>query len=168
MSWTPLLLPLPGFNAFVNGGTYLVVHYEVMNQVTDDELAAILGHEIGHVAANHVYEGMTYQAVAALTKSHSAKREGFRTAYTHENEKEADEIGILYAALAGFDPFAASRIWARMFKETGNDIENFVHDHPINSERETETRKIGAKVYTYYQAGKQNPDFERILVSNAL
>ena len=56
-NWKIVLLPEDGFNAFVTGGTYVAVYQGLMDEVRDDAaVAAVIGHEIGHVAANHVFE----------------------------------------------------------------------------------------------------------------
>lgn len=167
--WTPILLDRTEFNAYTTGGTYIVVFNGLMKELSDDELAAIVAHEIAHTIANHISEKQAHNVVSILTSSKSVYREGFQAAFTYDQEKEADMIGVLYAALAGYDPYAASRIWDDMFRKYGNmGARLFFQDHPVHSERSQETRRIAENVYSYYTPGKQNPNFEELLVSNAL
>lgn len=167
--WRPVLIDQPSFNAFTTGGTYIVVHSGLMNDLTDDaELATVLGHEIAHTVANHVFEGQTHRMAALLAGSEAARSTGYNAAFTHEAEIEADKVGILYAALAGFDPYAASRIWERQYRKEGSARGLFFHDHPVNAERATLTRKVADKVKVYYREGQQNRDYAALLDSNVL
>lgn len=166
--WQPLLIDRDSFNAFTTGGTYIVVHLELMKQLNDDEVAAVVGHEIAHTVANHVAERQTHQQLSALTSSSAVRRQGYQAAFTHEREREADRIAILYSALAGFDPYAASRIWARQYESEGNARSLFAHDHPVNAERAAETRQIADQVRQYYRPGQVNPQAASLLNENVL
>lgn len=167
--WQPILLDQDSFNAFTTGGTYIVVHRGLLAQVkSDDELAAVLGHEIAHTVANHVFERQSHAQITALAGSRSARQGVYQAAFTHESEREADRIGILYSALAGFDPMAASHIWARQFRLEGNARALFAHDHPVNAERQQDTAKVASAVARYYLPGRQNPDYAALLENNVL
>lgn len=167
--WQPILIDRDSFNAFTTGGTYIVVHLGLMNQLkSDDEVAAVVGHEIAHTVANHVFERQTHQMFSTLAGSSSARRSGYQAAFTHENEREADRIGILYAALAGFDPYAAARIWQRQYQAEGNARALFFHDHPVNAERAAENRRVADKVKPYYRKGVEHPQAASLLHNNVL
>ena len=167
--WRPILIDKSSFNAFTTGGTYIVVHLGLMEQLSDDaELAAVLGHEIAHTVANHVFERQTHQTAALIAGSEAARQGGYQAAFTHEREIEADEVGILYSALAGFDPYAASRIWERQYRKEGSARGLFFHDHPVNPERALLTRRVADKVKAYYRKGQQNPNYAALLESNVL
>ena len=167
--WKPMLIKRDTFNAFTTGGTYIVVHSELMNKLkSDDELAAVIGHEIAHTVANHVYERQSHAQISALAGSNSARRSGYKAAFTHENEREADRIGILYSALAGYDPLAASRIWQRKYAAEGNARALFHHDHPVNAERYKEAKRMGEAVLPYYRKGYVNPKAASLLDNNVL
>lgn len=162
-SWTVILLPDSEFNAFVMGGTQMFFFKGALDQTkSDDEVAAIIGHEIAHVAANHVYEQQTYTMAARLQGSKSAARSSFQSAFTYKNEEEADEIGVLYATLAGYDPYAASRLWQRMYDSQG-DFSAMLIDHPINSARSATSRALADRYKQYYIKGRVNPDHAAIL-----
>lgn len=167
--WLPILIDNSSFNAFTTGGTYIVVHSGLMRDLKSDaELAAVLGHEVAHTVANHVFERKTHQTAALIAGSEAARQGGYQAAFTHESEIEADRIGILYAALAGFDPYAASRIWERQYKKEGSARGLFFHDHPVNPERAVLTRNAASKVKSYYRNGRQNPQSAALLNNNAL
>ncbi|UTW05449.1 M48 family metallopeptidase [Amphritea atlantica] len=165
--WQPVLIDRDSFNAFTTGGTYIVVHRGLMQQLDDDEVAAVVGHEIAHTVANHAGERQTTQQISTLASS-AARKQGYQAAYTHELEREADRIGVLYAALAGFDPYAATGIWQRQYRQEGNARSLFAHDHPVNAERAAETRALADRVKPYYQAGKINPDAAALRDNNSL
>jgi len=167
--WQPILIKRDSFNAFTTGGTYIVVHSGLMNTLKDDsELAAVIGHEIAHTVANHVFERQTHAQISALAGSNSARRSGYQAAFTHESEEEADKIGILYSALAGYDPMAASRIWQRKYTAQGNARALFHHSHPVNAERYQQTLNSGKAVLQYYRKGQINPQAAQILDNNVL
>ncbi|MEH6578850.1 MAG: M48 family metallopeptidase [Amphritea sp.] len=166
--WQPILIDRDSFNAFTTGGTYIVVHRQLMKQLNDAEVAAVIGHEVAHTVANHAAERQTHQQLSTLTSSNAVRRKGYQAAFTHEREREADKIAILYSALAGFDPYAASRIWARQYEKEGNARSLFAHDHPVNAERAAETRKLAGLVKGYYTPGKVNPNAAALLNNNAL
>lgn len=166
--WTLILIDDDSFNAFVTGGTYIVVHSGLENQLTDDsEIAAVIGHEFAHVVANHMGERQAHHKLASLAGSKSASRASFKTAYTHENEEEADEIGILYASLSGYDPYAAHRLWNKKYQQEGDYASSFV-SHPVNSERAKKTQMTAKDVARYYVPGEINPAHEEIIKTNSL
>lgn len=91
--WQPILIDRDSFNAFTTGGTYIVVHRGLMQQLNDDEVAAVIGHEIAHTVANHVGERQTSQQLSLLASS-AARQQGYQAAFTHELEREVDRIGV--------------------------------------------------------------------------
>jgi hypothetical protein len=164
--WQVVLVPVDSFNAFVTGGTYVVVHQGLMTQTkSDDEIASVIGHEIAHIAANHVYEYQSHLTTAALAGSNSAKRGSFQASFTNKNEEEADSVGLLYTALAGYNPEASVDLWKRLAADQGYGAA-FFRTHPIPNERAARIQQL-AGVYKKYQiAGKVNPDAAAILQSN--
>ena len=108
---------LPGGYVFVNDGL-------IKRTESDDELAAVLAHELAHIAARHAvkrYEtslGAQLVQLASLTASRqgevtrgvSIAIQATRLAYAREDELEADRLGVKYLKAAGFDPTAALRM----------------------------------------------------------
>ena len=161
--WYLILIDDSEFNAAVSGGTVLFINRGAMAMHSDDEIAAIMGHEIAHVALNHVFENISHLETASIIGSQSVKREWFQTAFGHNHEIEADYYGLLYAALAGYNPYAAPELWNKKLHEYGDG--GFMRSHPANSERMQLTKNAAKKWYPYYTAGRQNPDFAKILES---
>lgn len=166
--WQLVFTPSSQFNAFVTGGTYIVVHQGLLDGLeTDDEIAAVLGHEMAHVAAGHIFERQAHQNILALTGKKSIKQEGYTEAFTSINEQEADRVGILYAALAGYDPYAASNVWTR-FAAKSETQWSYFRDHPADNERAVQTKETASKVADYYTAGELNPQHAELLGCNSL
>jgi len=165
--WSVIMLPDSSFNAWTTGGTAIVVNYGTMKQSTDAELAAIIGHEIAHVTSGHVFERSGLKTLGSLAGSKAIKTKEFSTAYTHEMEEEADEIGILYAALAGYDPYAAPKLWLNDYKQDGT-YGRYMSNHPISTERYQNTKRVADKVQSYYVPGRVNPAYKAVLNNNTL
>ena len=165
-SWQVVLLPEDSFNAFVTGGTYIAVHKGLMDEVPDDAaIAAVIGHEIGHVAANHVFERQ--QLISGLVEYAVTKtrQPGSAYAYSALNETEADKIGILYAALSGYSPYAVSDLWGKMSRKHGNDWSWF-RTHPSSSDRTQTTWKMAETAERYYRPGRKNPNHRKLVRCN--
>ena len=124
----------------------------------DDELAAVLAHEVAHVTCRHSTEAMTSQlpiqlilgglALYAEIKDNKdlamAAETGFLvynglivTKYSRTDEAEADKVGMLYMARAGYDPRAAVRVWKRCVEKEGSTpgVLNIFSTHPSNEDR---------------------------------
>jgi hypothetical protein len=167
-NWSVYMIPDESFNAFTTGGSIVVVHYGLMQALdSDDAVAAVIGHEIAHVSAGHVFEAKGDQLAAMITGSKSARTNAYQAGYSTNNEKEADEIGILYAALAGYNPYAASDVWRQMYEQHGQDAQ-FYATHPHTRDRAQQTQAIAQKAEQYYMQGRINPNAESILNGNAL
>lgn len=158
--WEVLLLPDDNFNAFVTGGTYVAVFKGLMDQVPDDAaVAAVLGHEIGHVTANHVFEreSSLFNLLDGQT--------GLDFAYGALQEEEADKIGAVYAALAGYDPRSISKVWAAF---AGSNQWSWFRTHPASDDRARATRILGERASEYYIPGAINPDHGQLARCNSL
>ncbi len=130
----------------------------------DDELAAVLAHEIAHVTCRHVTErlskgktteiiagtlgtvaaGMGYGDVYDVAQNvFSLSSVIWIPAYSRKDEAEADRVGMRYLANAGYDPRAAVRIWSRAAKETGQQSgDSIFSSHPSNRNREAALRAL--------------------------
>lgn len=164
--WDVLLLPEDGFNAFVTGGTRIAVFQGLMEKVQDDAaVAAVIGHEIGHVTANHVFEQQ--QLMIALVERALEKEPGAGAgfAYSTLNENEADKIGVVYTALAGYDPYSVSDLWGRLARQYKDDWSWF-RTHPASSDRARTTRTMADRAKQYYLPGRLNPDHYRLARCN--
>lgn len=157
-SWEFNLVQDNNVNAFCMPGGKIVV-YEGLLPVTQDEasLAVVLGHEIAHAVAKHSAEQMSKQikqqygmqigsAIAsAIGVGQTAQSVGqlivqqglqFRNlSYSRDHETEADRMGLIFAAMAGYDPNVAVTFWQRMAANSGNNTAEFLSDHPSDATR---------------------------------
>ena len=163
-------------NAFCMPGGKIVV-YEGMLPITQDEagLAIVLGHEIAHAVAKHSAEQLskqTRQQYAAqiggsvLTQVANAKglgnyaslidmvaQTGFNFAnlkYSRDNETEADRLGLIFAAMAGYDPQLAIPFWQRMAASSTTSTSEIFSDHPSDEKRIAELQKRIPEALKYY------------------
>ncbi len=142
-------------NAFaLPGGKVGIYTGLLMLAESDDEIAIVMGHEIGHVTARHGAERMTDGVIVAGvglvldsatkdSKNHDLFLAGYglaagggMLAFSRKHESEADFIGIRYAAKAGYDPRAAITFWQKMAKEgSGPKMPAFLSTHPSHDRR---------------------------------
>jgi predicted Zn-dependent protease len=163
-------------NAFAMAGGKMAIYtgfWEKLN-ATDDEIAAVMGHEIGHALASHTRERMsmamgvgvasTVAAVAISSRDgrnldqnaallQTAAALAITLPNSRESELEADQIGIELAARAGFDPRAAVTLWEKMAKE-GRAPPEFLSTHPSPENRKQRLEELAARVEPYYLAAK--------------
>jgi predicted Zn-dependent protease len=151
MEWTWTVVDDPKtVNAWMVPGGRAAVYTGMIDFArSDDELAVVMGHEACHAIARHgtervsrgVLVGAGVQTVGAAT-GNGAAAQGAATAATllvelphsRDQEIEADEMGLLTAAQAGYDPRTAIDLWRRMQSQNGGSIE-FLSTHPSESTR---------------------------------
>jgi len=137
-------------NAFTTPGGYIYINSGLIEKATDDELACVVGHEIGHVAARHIakklqakmgYDILMNIAVRkgggrGLQKAASLSYDLVMLGYSREDEFLADRLGVKYAYKAGYDPYAMITFLEKMKKAKGKEIGFvFLRSHPYTSER---------------------------------
>lgn len=174
-SWEFNLVQDQSVNAFCMPGGKIVV-YEGLLPVTKDEasLAIVLGHEIAHAVAKHSAEQMSKQiknqygteilgqvlnaagvssGTAQLAQIIAQKGLQFRSLkYSRDNESEADRMGLIFAAMAGYDPNVAVSFWQRMAQMTGNSNQSDVFsDHPSDAKRIAAIKQELPEALTYYK-----------------
>lgn len=163
-------------NAFALPGGKVGVYSGLLNLAdSDDQLAIVMGHEIGHVTARHGAQRVTEGALVALagvvldaaTKdkgSHDALLVGYGLvaggsvlAFSRSHESEADYIGIRYAAKAGYDPRAAVGFWQKMAdtKEETGGLAVLLRTHPLTVTRIGDLQKWMPETLPLYEAAKQ-------------
>ncbi len=161
-------------NAFALPGGKMGVHSGMLKTAkTPDQLAAVLGHEVGHVIARHgnerVSANMASQAglqVAAIMAGSSAKKQaalaalgvgiqvGVLLPYSRTHESEADLIGLDLMAKAGFDPRESVKLWENMAKEAGKSPPEFLSTHPAHETRIKQLKKRMPKAMKLYEQAK--------------
>lgn len=151
LNWEFAVIHSPEVNAFVVPGGKVVVYTGLLRLLrTDDELAAVIAHEAGHVLARHVAERLTQGSVVELVRIIAYWAFGLPIPSgplaaviflpnSRKAETEADVIGVQLAARACFDPSAAvdvfSKLGAEEAKHGGNAIPAVLRTHPVSSDR---------------------------------
>ena len=141
------------FNAFAIPGGFIYVNAGLMDATTDDELACVLGHEIGHVAARHsvkkIQANLGYQIVMSIALGLSGQQTMGKAmdivfdlaslGYSRKDESLADKLAVKYARNAGFDPHGMITFFRKLEKEAekkgGNLHIEFLSSHPNLEER---------------------------------
>jgi len=173
-AWEVNVLTSPEVNAWCMPGGKMAVYTGLIEklQITDDELAAVLGHEIAHALREHARERASEQAVAGTVISVGAAlmglgdlgQKGAEFAYmgllglpnSRRHETEADRVGVELAARAGYDPRAAVTLWQKMGQLGGGEPLKFLSTHPSQSDRLSDLTVYSQRVMPLYeQARKQ-------------
>ena len=154
-----------------------VVFYTGILPITLDEtgMAVVMGHEIAHAIARHgnerMSQGLITQAggiglsVLLSTKPKEAQ-DLFMGAYgvgtglgslklSRNHESEADKMGLIFMAMAGYDPDEAVNFWARMKQNGGNKPPEFLSTHPHEDTRIEDIKASLPEARIYYQKAKK-------------
>ena len=173
-NWTFNLVENKEANAWCMPGGLICV-YEGILPLTQDEpsLAIVLGHEIAHAVARHSAEQMSTQikqqygmqigaavlggmGVGSNTSSiiQAIAAQGFNfknLSYSRNHESEADHMGLIFAAMAGYDPQVAVAFWQRMAAASNNQRSEFLSDHPSDATRIKQIQGWMPEALKYYK-----------------
>ncbi len=186
-SWEFNLVKSKDVNAFCMPGGKIVV-YEGLLPITQNEtgLAIVMGHEVAHAVAKHANERISQQMAlqyggqiaGGLLGNNAAAQQigglvfgigsqlGVMLPYSRKHEYEADELGMIFMAMAGYDPRAAESFWLRMSQAGGNSGPEFMSTHPSDQNRINKIREKMPEALKYYQgAGVQNKTQQKIKTS---
>ncbi len=170
--WEVHVITLDEVNAWCMPHGKIAVYTGLLQKIqpTDDELAAVLGHEMGHALREHTREQISQQmgtqAVLGIAGSlfglgQTAQNLGNMVANvtltlpkSRTDETEADRIGVELAARAGYDPHAALSLWEKMEKLGGSQPPQFLSTHPSNETRLADLKQYAEKVMPLYTAAK--------------
>ena len=163
-------------NAFCMPGGKIVV-YEGLLPVTQTEaaLAIVLGHEIAHAVAYHSSEQFvkaqrtqmigqginvigsmvtgtnTSATVSTISQLYGLGSQMATLKYSRDNETEADRIGLIFAAMAGYDPNVAVSFWQRMASSSNNSTPTWLSTHPSDAQRIANIQKCLPEALKYYK-----------------
>jgi predicted Zn-dependent protease len=160
-------------NAFCLPGGKMAIYTGIIEKIkaTDDEIAQIMGHEIGHALANHGAEKMSRGMigdifVAAIAGNNQNRQQtanllnqmGWMLPNSREAETEADRIGIELAARAGYDPAAGAKLWKKMQEASGEKGRfDFLSTHPASEKRMEYLASLEPHMRPLYAEAVRNP-----------
>lgn len=159
-------------NAFCLPGGKVAVYTGIMNLAEHENgLAVIVAHEVAHAIANHGGERMSQMILAqfgqkslseAMEESSQSTKEflnlayglgtnlGIILPYSRLHENEADHIGLILMAKAGYDPHSAIDFWKKMQEKNGANAPEFLSTHPIAQSRIDNIKILLPEALTYY------------------
>lgn len=160
-------------NAWCMPGGKVVFYTGILEVCQDKEgIAVVMGHEIAHAVARHGNERMSQGLAAqlggmalstALSTEPAATRDLFLRAYglgaqvgmmlpfSRMHESEADQIGLIFMAKAGYNPGEAVAFWQRMEKQSGESPPEFLSTHPSHKTRIKDLKEHMDKAMGYYE-----------------
>jgi predicted Zn-dependent protease len=162
-------------NAWCMAGGRMAIYTGLIDKIdpSDDEIAQVMGHEIGHALANHTAEKMSVAMAssigvvavgvasdhkgAAMTGAAAAAALAITLPNSRTAETEADRIGIELAARAGYDPAAAVTLWSKMNNLPGGQPPQFLSTHPNPENREKTLARLGPEMEPYYRVDTPRP-----------
>ncbi|HEX2197935.1 MAG TPA: M48 family metallopeptidase [Burkholderiales bacterium] len=171
--WEIHVISLDEVNAWAMPGGKMAIYTGLIDKLkaTDDEIAAVMGHEISHSLREHARErisrqmgtqmavgiagalfgiGELGQSLGNMVADVTLNRPNSRT-----HEVEADRMGVELAARAGYDPRAAIGLWEKMAKNSsGGQPPKWLSTHPSHEDRISDLRVYSEKVMPLYQAAK--------------
>jgi predicted Zn-dependent protease len=178
--WQVNVMESKEINAYCMAGGKMMVYTGLLDQIkpTDDELAAVMGHEISHALREHVRERMSRAKAQQMGLLGAAALVGISTksgdnavktlalggalatvALTLPNsrtaEHEADEVGLELMARAGYNPNAAISLWEKMSAKGGAKPPQFLSTHPSDQARMDDIKRLIPKVMPLYEESKK-------------
>lgn len=172
-NWEFNLVNKEEVNAWCMPGGKVVVYSGILPHTQNETgLAIVMGHEIAHAVARHGNERMSQMMLqqlggvalgVALANKPEQTRTIFNTAYglgttvgillpySRLQESEADKLGLIFAAMAGYDPREAIPFWKRMASMGGTKPPEFLSDHPSDERRIKDLQDYMSKALKYYK-----------------
>ena len=171
--WEFNLVEDPQLNAWCMPGGKVVFYTGILPLTqTETGVAVIMGHEVAHAVAQHGAERMSSQMglqlgdqllSAALKNKTPKAQQTWRTVYgvgsnvgimlpfSRKHEYEADNLGLIFMAMAGYNPTEAIGFWQRMSQAGGEKPPEIMSTHPADDNRVKELRKLLPKALKYYK-----------------
>ncbi|MFN7835275.1 MAG: M48 family metallopeptidase [Burkholderiaceae bacterium] len=169
-SWEQHVIESKELNAWCMAGGKIAVYSGLIEKLnlTDDEIAAVMGHEIAHALREHSREQASEQMVTGVGLSIGGALLGLNQAqmsladtvmnvtiglpHSRKHEVEADRMGVELAARAGYDPHAAVSLWKKMGSAAGSSgPPEFLSTHPAPENRLRDLETYAQRVYPLYQ-----------------
>ncbi|XP_015971917.1 uncharacterized protein LOC107495314 [Arachis duranensis] len=179
LNWEVLVVNEPVVNAFCLPGGKIVVFTGLLEHFKSDaEIATIIGHEVGHAVARHSAEGITKNLWFAILQLilyqfvtpdivNTMSSLFLRLPFSRRMEMEADYIGLLLIASAGYDPRVAPTVYEKLGKVTGGDsaLRDYLSTHPSGRKRAEllSQAKIMEEAFTIYKNARSGRSIEGFL-----
>ena len=176
--WEVNVISSNELNAWCMPGGKIAVYTGLIDKLSlsDDELAAVMGHEIAHALREHGREKASQAAGLDLAAAVGGAIGSFYgidsdvgksvlgtvgdLAFMRPNsrgmEQEADRMGVELAARAGYDPYAAISLWEKMARVSGGSIPQWLSTHPSHESRLSDLRDYANRVQPLYQSARRN------------
>ena len=173
--WAVALIRSDDVNAFCMPGGKIAFFSGIIQklQLTDDEIAMIMGHEMAHALREHSREQLAKNSATSLGISLGAQLLGLgdmgnyaarlggqllSLRFSRNDESDADLVGLEIAARAGYTPQAAIALWEKMGNATGSNANglSFLSTHPSGPERIRELQRNVPSVQGLYQAARRS------------
>ncbi len=177
--WEVNVITSPEVNAWCMPGGKIAVYTGIIEklQITDDELAAVMGHEIAHALREHGRERASQQMASSVGSSvvgavadvffpgtgqvsaglaSVVGQVTYELPYSRVHETEADRMGVELAARAGYDPRAAVTLWQKMAKlsSEGSAPPKLLSTHPSHEDRIKDLTEFSQKVMPLYEQAR--------------
>ena len=175
--WEVQLIGSPQVNAFCMPGGKIAFYWGILSklQLTDDEVAMIMGHEVAHALREHARERMAKTAATRIGANVVSSLLGFGSLgdaalgmgaqlltlkFSRDDETEADLVGLELAARAGYDPESGISLWRKMMQANKGAPPEFISTHPAGDSRIEDIQRVLPKVQPLYtRAPKPERDF---------
>lgn len=178
--WETNVIDSDELNAFCMPGGRMAIYTGLINklEMSDAEIAAVMGHEISHALREHTREKMSQQVVGSALVAGAVAASKPRTAaavrananlahvgaalfmhlpFSRAMELEADVMGLELMARAGYDPREAPGVWVKMAKNSTGSKAEFLSTHPNHDTRIAQLQAYVPRVLPLYEAS-QKPD----------
>jgi predicted Zn-dependent protease len=174
--WEVHVISIDEANAWCMPGGKMAIYSGLIQKLnlTDDEIAAVMGHEIAHALREHARERISRQMGTQMAVGIAGALFGIgelgqglgnmvadvtlNLPNSRLHETEADRIGVELAARAGYDPRAAIRLWEKMAKgSSGGQPPKWLSTHPSHEDRLADLKVYSEKVMPLYSAAKGGP-----------
>jgi predicted Zn-dependent protease len=175
-AWEFHLVESDDVNAWCMPGGKVVFYTGILPVCQDESgIAVVMGHEVAHAVAKHGSERMSQGLMAqfggealsvalknqpvqtqqlAMTAFGVGAQYGALLPFSRQQESEADHLGIIFMAMAGYDPNVAVPFWQRMSEGGGAKPPEFMSTHPSDATRVANLRSLMPEAMTYYKKTK--------------
>ena len=172
-SWEVNVIVSPDVNAWCMPGGKIAVYSGLIQKLnaTDDEIAAVMGHEIAHALREHARERASQQVNAGIVATGVGVALGgglgsmdmasmvanltYNLPNSRLHETEADRMGVELAARAGFDPRGAVSLWQKMARLAGGGPPQWMSTHPSSETRVRDLQDYSGRVMPLYEANRR-------------